>query len=103
MAGKASTTMFVFSSLSRGAPPPAPPVVHPAASIVTATADAMSAWRGFILLHQALRRRSRPRDRLGEHRDRQRRLVTSRTIIMFRTVRHMPNAATCPNLAPLRY
>src|SRR6266571_9367606 len=48
MAGNASTTMFVFSRLSRGVPPPDPPEEHPAASIVTATADAMSTLRGFI-------------------------------------------------------
>src|SRR5690242_20916648 len=50
MAGKALTTMFVFSSLSGAEPLPDPPEEeHPAASIVTATADAMSMVRGFIL------------------------------------------------------
>jgi hypothetical protein len=48
MAGNASTTMLVFSSLSFAAPPPEP-LEHPAASIATATADAMSAFRDFIL------------------------------------------------------
>src|SRR5271157_5649939 len=48
MAGNASTTMFVFSSL-RGAPPPDPPEEHPAAIVMTATADAMSTFRDFIL------------------------------------------------------
>jgi len=33
--------MFVFSSLSRVVPLPDPPEEHPAASIVTATADAI--------------------------------------------------------------
>ena len=55
MAGKASTTMFVFSGGGGGGgggspdPPPDPPEEHPAASIITATADAMSTFRDFIL------------------------------------------------------
>src|SRR5712691_4444972 len=49
MAGNALTTMFVFSRLSRGVPPPDPPEEHPAASIATATADATSTLRDFIL------------------------------------------------------
>src|ERR1700734_2229892 len=62
MAGKASTTMLVFSSLSFGVAS-LDPLEHPAASIVTATADAMSTFRDFMLappdiaglLQQALR------------------------------------------------
>src|SRR5690348_8865282 len=49
MAGKALTTMFVFSSLSGPDPPPDPPEEQPAASIVTAMADAISMVRGLIL------------------------------------------------------
>jgi hypothetical protein len=41
MAGNALTTMSGFSGLASGALPPEPPE-HPAASTVTATADAMS-------------------------------------------------------------
>jgi hypothetical protein len=47
MAGNASTTMFAFSRLSH-APPPDPSEEHPAASIVTAIADATSTFRDFI-------------------------------------------------------
>src|SRR5690348_17638079 len=75
MAGKALTTMLVFSSLSGAVPLPDPPEEHPAASIVTATADAMSMVRGFItLLHQGLRIRW-IRDQLVGRRDRQQRLL----------------------------
>jgi len=48
MAGNASTTMLVFSSGSFAAPLP-DPLEHPAASIVTATADAMTMFRVFNL------------------------------------------------------
>src|SRR5229473_4878903 len=88
MAGNASMTMFVFSSLSLGAPPEPPE--HPAASIMIATADAMSTLRDFILLQQTLRRRWRPRDRLGEHRDRRR---PSNCITEHHNVPHRPSHA----------
>src|SRR5256886_15720796 len=64
MAGNALTTMSVFSGLSCGAPPPDPPE-HPAASIVTATADAMSTWRDFILAPSDIAASHATRDRLG--------------------------------------
>src|SRR5689334_23479102 len=65
MAGNALTTMSVFSSLSRGEPPPDPPDEHPAVSIVTATADAMSRWRDFILAPSGSAASHATRDRLG--------------------------------------
>src|SRR2546423_11806730 len=65
MAGNALTTISVFSSLSRGAPPPDPPDEHPAASIVTATADATSRWRDFILAPSGSAASRATRDRLG--------------------------------------
>src|SRR2546421_12259596 len=64
MAGNALTTMSVFSGLSCGAPPPDPPE-HPAASIVTATADAMSTWRDFLLAPSDIPASHATRDRLG--------------------------------------
>src|SRR5581483_317341 len=101
MAGKALTTMFVFSRLSRAVPPPEPPEEHPAASIVTATADATSIVRGFILAPSGI---ADPaiRDRLGGT------AIGSgdycvTMIIMFCTVRHMPNGTTYPNLASFCY
>src|SRR6266571_2537524 len=65
MAGNALTTMSVFSSLSRGEPPPDPPDEQPAASIVTATADAMSRWRDFIGAPSDIAASHATRDRLG--------------------------------------
>src|ERR1700749_1120350 len=65
MAGNALTTISVFSSLSRDEPPPDPPDEHPAASIVTATADAMSRWRDFILAPSDSAASRATRDRLG--------------------------------------
>jgi len=76
MAGNALTTMSVFSSLSRGAPPP-DPLEHPAASIVTAAADAMSALRDFILAPSDIAASHATRDRLGST-ARQRRPTASR-------------------------
>src|SRR6185437_16970146 len=97
MAGNALTTMSVFSSLSRGEPPPDPPDEHPAASIVTATADAMSRWRDFIRAPSDIAASHATRDRLAGPRQ-----VAApdyvAMIIMFRTVRHMPNGTTCPDL-----
>src|SRR6266545_6015124 len=102
MAGNALTTMSVFSSLSRGEPPPDPPDEHPAASIVTATADAMSRWRDFIRAPSDMRRRIRPAT--GWAAPRQVAATDYVTIIiMFRTVRHMPNGTTCPNLVAFCY
>src|SRR6266576_3708041 len=65
MAGNALTTMSAFSGLTRGAPPPDPPEEHPAASIVTATADAMSRLRDFILAPSGIAASHATRDRLG--------------------------------------
>src|SRR6516225_3351937 len=64
MAGNALTTMFVFSGLNRGAPPPEPPEEHPVASSVTATADAMSTLRGFIVAPSDTAASYATRDRL---------------------------------------
>src|SRR3989442_832300 len=64
MAGNALTTMFVFSGLTCGAPPPDPPE-HPAASIVTAAADAMSTLRDFIVAPSEIAASHATRDRLG--------------------------------------
>src|SRR5215475_13658820 len=64
MAGNALTTMFVFSGLNRGAPPPDPPEEHPAANSVTATADAMSTLRDFILAPSDTAASHATRDRL---------------------------------------
>src|SRR5215470_9870531 len=101
MAGNALTTMSVFSSLSRGDPPPDPPDEHPAASIMTATADAMSRWRDFIRA-PSVRRRVRPA--IGWAAPCQAAATDYVTvIIMFRTVRHMPNGMTCPDLVALCY
>src|SRR6516225_4075252 len=65
MAGNASTTMFVFSGLYCGAPPPGPPDEHPAASIVTTTADATSTLRDFILAPSDVAASPAARGRLG--------------------------------------
>src|SRR5271156_5450811 len=93
MAGNASTTILVFSSGSFAAPLP-DPLEHPAASIVTVTADAMTMFRVFILAPTDIADRSGLRERLGEHRDRQ--LDVSRKIIMFSTTSHMANDVFCP-------
>src|SRR5215470_17659468 len=103
MAGNGLTTMFVFSSLSRGAPPPEPPAVHPAASIVAATADAMSAWRGFILAPSGIEASLATPRPAGWAPRSAAAMVASRMIIRFRTVRHMPNGTACPNPASLRH
>src|SRR5262249_20300615 len=65
MAGNALTTMFVFSGLKCGVPPPDPPEEHPAASIVIATADAMSMLRDFILAPSDIAASHATRARLG--------------------------------------
>src|SRR5262249_25990575 len=101
MAGNALTTMSVFSSWSRGEPPPDPPDEHPAASIATAATDAMSRWRDFIRA-PSVRRHVRPA--IGWAAPCQAAAADCVTvIIMFRTVRHMPNDTTCPNLLALCY
>src|SRR5689334_16534474 len=97
MAGKALTTMFVFSSLSGAVPLPDPPEEHPAASIVTATAGAMSMVRGFILCSiRDCGSGGYATGWLGAAIGGSGYCVTM--IIRFRTVRHMPNDTTCPNL-----
>jgi hypothetical protein len=94
--------MSVFSSSSRGEPPPRSADEHPAASIVTATADATSRLRDFILAPSGSAASHATRDRLGGtvpgSGDRLRTMV-----MMFRTVRHMPNGTTCPDLVALCY
>jgi hypothetical protein len=62
--------------LSRGPPPP-DPLEHPAASIVTAAADAMSTLRDFILAPSDIAASHATRDRLGST-ARQRRPTASR-------------------------
>src|SRR6266568_6187072 len=105
MAGNALTTMFVFSSLSCGAPPPDPPE-HPAASIVTTAADAMSTLRDFIIAPSEIAASHATRDRLGSTARQHCQAAATdcvTMIIMFRTVRHMPNGTTCPDLIALCY
>jgi len=83
-------------------PPPDPPEEHPAASITTATADAMSTFRDFILAPSGICGvAGDPRPAGGEHRDRQRPRNASRNIIEFRTVSHMPDGVHQPNHMPL--
>src|SRR5580704_12501755 len=52
MAGNASTTMLLFSSLSFGVLAPDPLLEHPAATIAIAAADAASSFRDLILAPQ---------------------------------------------------
>jgi hypothetical protein len=68
-----------------------------------ATADATSTFRDFILAPTVIAASLSTRERLSEHRARPAVSNYVTDIIVFRTVRHMPNGATCPNLMSLSY
>src|SRR5947208_16053921 len=97
--------MVVFSSLSCAAPPP-DPLEQTAASIVTAAADAMSTLRDFIIATSEIAASHATRYRLGSTARQHCQAAATdcvTVIIMFRTVRHMPNGTTCPDLTALCY